>query len=99
VNVSFVLFRNQLGLLVRDRLTRPVVGVRSREEFRKALARERAGSDRNEHGFSLLVFDGGFAGNTAGVREFARVLTRRIRQNDEIGWFDQQRLGVRLPYT
>jgi lipopolysaccharide/colanic/teichoic acid biosynthesis glycosyltransferase len=99
VNVSFVLFRNQLGLLVRDRLTRTVDGVRSREEFRKALARERAGSDRNEHGFSLLVFDGGFAGNPAGVREFARVLTRRIRQNDEIGWFDQQRLGVLLPYT
>ena len=94
-----MLFRNQLGLLARDPLTRTVAGVRSREEFRKALARERAGSDRNGHGFSLLVFDGGLVSNPAAVREFARVFTRRIRQIDEIGWFDQQRLGVLLPYT
>ena len=99
MNLSFLPFRKQLGLLARDPLTRTVDGVRSREEFRKALLRERAASDRNEHGFSFLVFDGGFAGNPAAVRDFADALTRRIRRIDEIGWFDQHHLGVLLPYT
>jgi lipopolysaccharide/colanic/teichoic acid biosynthesis glycosyltransferase len=76
-----------------------VDGILSREDFRKALARERAGSDRNEHGFSLLVFEGGIGRDPETLRQFADALSRRIRQIDEIGWLDQQRLGVLLPYT
>jgi lipopolysaccharide/colanic/teichoic acid biosynthesis glycosyltransferase len=91
-------FRNRFGWLARDPLSPPVEGVRSREDFRKALERERAVSDRTEHEFSLLVFDGELVRDPAALRGFARILTRRIRQIDEIGWFDQ-RLAVLLPFT
>lgn len=66
--------------------------IRSREEFHSDLLRERAGSDRNGHGFSLLVFDG------ETVKDFVHTLNRRTRQIDQVGWLDW-RVGVLLPYT
>jgi len=70
--------------------------VQSREEFHRLLRRERTRSDRNEQSFSLLVFE---TADTPFIRKLVRVLARRKRQIDEIGWFDEQRLGVLLPYT
>ena len=72
-------------------------GVRSREEFHARLARERSCSDRNEHEFSLLAFHE--KTGAAEAEHLLHVLTRRVRQIDEIGWLDPQRIGVLLPYT
>jgi len=69
--------------------------VQSREEFYKLLRRERACSDRNEHKFSLLVFE---TADPEVIEELVRVLGGRKRQIDEMGWFDE-RIGVLLPYT
>jgi lipopolysaccharide/colanic/teichoic acid biosynthesis glycosyltransferase len=77
--------------------TAAVDGVRSRDEFRELLAREQAGSDRNSHEFSLLVF--GEKNDVAAVRDLVHVLSRRIRQIDAIGWLDKRHIGVLLPYT
>ena len=70
--------------------------IQSREEFHKLLRRERARSDRNEHEFSLLVFE---PADPPVIEELVRVLARRKRQIDEMGWFDERRMSVLLPYT
>lgn len=69
------------------------------EEFHRLLARERAGCDRNEHEVSLLVFDVAAVSASARTHELVRVLAGRIREFDEIGWFDPKSIGVLLPYT
>jgi len=73
-----------------------VDNIQSREEFHKLLRRERARSDRNEHEFSLLVFE---PADPPVIEELVRVLARRKRQIDEMGWFDERRVSVLLPYT
>src|SRR5881397_3328171 len=66
--------------------------VRARGQFRAVLAQARAAADRYEHEFSLLVFDS----STLALMD---VLARRVRQNDEIGWFQPDGIAVVLPYT
>jgi lipopolysaccharide/colanic/teichoic acid biosynthesis glycosyltransferase len=73
--------------------------IHSREEFHRMLVRERALCDRNEHRFSLLVFYGPVTTVRQSVRALMRILTRRVRQADEIGWFDEQSVGILLPFT
>jgi len=75
-------------------------GLRSAEEFRGILNRERARVNRNGHEFSLVVFDlGNVNHNSAYTRHLVHVLSQRVRATDEIGWFDKGRIGVALPYT
>jgi lipopolysaccharide/colanic/teichoic acid biosynthesis glycosyltransferase len=73
--------------------------IQSCEDFHRLLKRERAGCDRNAHEVSLLVFDVATRSGSARTRELVRILARRIRQLDEIGWFDAESIGVLLPYT
>src|SRR5213592_32567 len=80
----------EIGLFARKK-SMPQM-VRAREQFRAVLARERAAADRHEHEFSLLVFDS----STLGLMD---VLARRVRQIDEIGWFQPGLIAVVLPYT
>ena len=75
-------------------------GIRSAQEFRAILDRERARVNRNGHEFSLVVFDlGSVNQDSAHARRLADVLSHRVRATDEIGWFDERRIGVALPYT
>jgi lipopolysaccharide/colanic/teichoic acid biosynthesis glycosyltransferase/acetyltransferase-like isoleucine patch superfamily enzyme len=72
--------------------------IRSTEAFRILLDRECACSDRNEHEFSLVVFD--MSAPDAGLkRRFVQALGNRVRQTDEIGWLDSAHVGVLLAYT
>ena len=74
--------------------------VRSVEQFRHAMLHERARSDRSGREFTLVAF-------TPGKRELARVtwsrlarlLSRRLRTIDQIGWLEDGRLAALLPYT
>lgn len=78
----------------------PLDGMRSVQEFRAILDRERARANRNGHEFALVVFDlRNVNHNSAYARHLAHVLSHRVRATDEIGWFDEQRLAVALPYT
>jgi lipopolysaccharide/colanic/teichoic acid biosynthesis glycosyltransferase len=67
------------------------------EKFNQILDRERARSDRNGHGFSVISYvikpDAIYCPST---RLLLRVLPKRIRITDEIGWVDDERIGILL---
>jgi hypothetical protein len=75
-------------------------GILPEKEFHGLLDRERERASRNQHPVSLVLVE------TLPVKEsperFMRMLRsmhERIRQVDAIGWFDQGRIGIILPYT
>jgi hypothetical protein len=69
-------------------------------EFRAILEQERARADRNDHQFSLIVFDIiQPTGKKVGTQRMMQKIFGRIRSIDKIGWFDNQRIGIILPYT
>jgi len=71
------------------------------EEFKAIIHHECARCDRNGHEFSLVLIDlDQFNGN--GKRysnQSIRSIIRRMRMTDEMGWFDEKRLGIFLPET
>ncbi len=85
---------------VRLRQAKALDGIHSERRFRIVLERERARADRNQHQFSIVVFNvnNSDSDNTQG-RHLARVLANRIRSVDETGWFDNHHIGVLLPYA
>ena len=85
-------------LFIRGNEPRTLDGIRTAEEFRAIINRERARTNRNGHVFSLVVFDPLDEDNVC-TRRLAEVLSHRVRTTDEIGWFDERRIGVVLPYT
>ncbi|TKJ33541.1 MAG: hypothetical protein CEE38_20500 [Planctomycetes bacterium B3_Pla] len=65
-----------------------------------AIRLEQARVDRNQHAFSLVLFNtGDLEANGAAAQSLVRSLASRIRATDKIGWFDRHRIGVLLPYT
>ena len=74
--------------------------IHSSEDFHKVLKRERFRADRNNHEFSLIVFDVGvLKKNMGAARHFIDILTSRVRVSDEVGLYDERRLAVLLPDT
>jgi hypothetical protein len=73
-----------------------VAEICSQEEFHSMLVREKARADRNGHGFSLVAVDVSSHEEVPGLTE---ELKQRIRTTDEIGWFDNNTLGVFLYNT
>lgn len=74
--------------------------IYSVKQFQAILENERCRADRNQHVFSLLVFDIGRSDeNQIPIRYLAHVLRNRIRLTDRAGWLDNRRIGVVLPYT
>ena len=78
------------------------------DAFGAAIRLEQARVDRNEHAFSLVVFEasdpvrqaqGRHETDTSVTHLLVRSLSDRIRSTDEIGWFDDRHIGVLLPYT
>jgi lipopolysaccharide/colanic/teichoic acid biosynthesis glycosyltransferase len=78
-------------------------GIHSPEEFRLILERERARADRSGDKFSLVVFDFGNTNNGNGpslaVEHLTRILYKRVRLTDTVGWFDETSIGTVLPGT
>ena len=69
-------------------------------QFRRILERERALADRNGQGFSLLTFEvNGLRSRIRRMRKLVLALSEKIRLSDEIGWFEEDQLGVILPQT
>jgi hypothetical protein len=72
----------------------------SRQQFRRALDRERARTNRHGMPFSLLVFTPrGDASVESALERLARILAARLRITDEAGMLDDLRVGVILPAT
>ncbi len=76
-----------------------VPGVHDTEELRRVLWRERCRSDRNGHGFTLLVFGDRSGDPVRSLGRLVEVLQTRVRGTDEMGWLDARRLAVLLPET
>lgn len=70
------------------------------EDMEKAVLREKARSDRQNHEFSMIVVDieelnhGGDL-----INRLLSFLDTRLRSIDEIGWYDRYHIGIILPYT
>lgn len=76
------------------------IGLHPARQFCAILDRERALVDRNDHMFSLLVFDlSGYCRSWPKVRAFARIGAARLRKTDMMGWMDNRQTGILLPFT
>ena len=74
--------------------------LNSKEAFQRAIAKERNRSDRSDHKYSLLILS--LAIKSEEDERIARAITmirQRIRDIDEIGWYDENQLGIILPFT
>jgi lipopolysaccharide/colanic/teichoic acid biosynthesis glycosyltransferase len=78
----------------------------SRGQFLRLMQRERARADRAGSQFSLLVLGadrapgGAWSGHgRATLHHLLRLLRRRLRVTDDVGWLDRRHLGVILPDT
>ena len=70
------------------------------QEFRNIIERERARADRTDQQFSLILLDlGSFDENHQTTHRILQNIFHRMRRIDEIGWYDQNRIGIILPYT
>jgi lipopolysaccharide/colanic/teichoic acid biosynthesis glycosyltransferase len=75
-------------------------GFHSPRELNRILHREQARADRSGEVFSLVVFTPDDSGTAAAaLRILGRILKRRLRSTDEVGWVDDRRLGAVLPST
>lgn len=92
------LFFKKLKRMVREvDISEPLENVYSRKEFLVVLNRARAQADRNGHCFALATFDVTAKGiDSLDLETVARLLSKRVRATDAIGWFDERRLGVYL---
>ena len=93
--------RRNAFISTTDKFNYKAVGqICSKEEFIRIIEHERARAERNDHCFSLILFDTVAIGLKAGtIGSFAKKIRHRIRQVDQIGWYDNQRIGLILPYT
>ena len=79
---------------------RSLKDVLSHREFRMALDLERARADRTEQEFSVLLLKGAAVADSQTAECLMHRLLSRIRITDIIiGWYDEHRIGIILPYT
>ena len=71
-----------------------------KEAFQRAIEKERYRSDRSNHKYSLLILS--LAIKSEEDERIGRAIDtirKRIRAIDEIGWYDENQLGIILPFT
>ncbi len=71
-----------------------------KEAFQQAIAKERYRSDRSNHKYSLLILSLAIESEAdARIGQAITTIRQRIRAIDEIGWYDENQLGIILPFT
>ncbi len=74
--------------------------IGSQEAFRKVLELERDRVHRNKHYFTLLVFEyDNRKQNQNNTNLLIQKIINRVREIDQIGWYDNTRIGIVFPYT
>lgn len=72
----------------------------STNEFREKLKIERSRTHRNSHEFSLILLKlEPLQLNREKTDKLIRKIHSRIRDIDNIGWYDDHNIGIILPYT
>jgi len=73
-------------------------GLLAHKEMIYALHRERARADRTGREFSIIVFQPAqeASPNSRALLKLARVIVRRARETDEVGWFDDHSICALL---
>jgi len=71
-----------------------------KEAFQKAIAKERYRSDRSNHKYSLLILSLAIKSDEdERIGRAIATIRNRIRAIDEIGWYEENQLGIILPFT
>ena len=92
--------RQQLRLFARQAENPSIDGILSVSEMSAIIELERARVDRNDDVFTLLRFTvDGKRKRPAFLRQFARVLHKRIRVVDRVGWLLDHGIGIILLHT
>ena len=74
--------------------------VIQRNLFLKLIEMERLRVHRSNKQFSLILFNIDQDPETApSIDKLANIISQRIRRTDQVGWFDDCRIGVLLPNT
>jgi PleD family two-component response regulator len=74
--------------------------VLNHEDFMNLLRRENNRADRTNHSFSVIVFHPDVKKEKLHqYTNLIKILKKRIRLYDSIGWFDDESIGVLLPET
>jgi hypothetical protein len=71
-----------------------------KEAFQQAIAKERSRSDRSNHKYSLLIISLAIKSDEdKRIGRAIAMIRQRIRAIDEIGWYEENQLGIILPFT
>ena len=71
-----------------------------KEAFQQAIAKERYRSDRSNHKYSLLILSLAIKrADDERIVQAIATIRKRIRAIDEIGWYEENQLGIILPFT
>jgi len=71
-----------------------------KDAFQQAIAKERDRSDRSNQKYSLLILSLAIQSEEdARINKAIATIRERIRNIDEIGWYDANQLGIILPFT
>ena len=92
--------RQKLSSLSFGKRSTVRLGLHSVKEMMAILEQERARADRNDHKFSVILFDvDSKEENFPFVQQLAQTLTQRVRFVDEVGWLHERGMAVILPHT
>jgi lipopolysaccharide/colanic/teichoic acid biosynthesis glycosyltransferase len=91
--------RRQVAVRARPRYIYRIRDIHSRRNIDAILHRECARCERNGHEFCLVVVWPAGESGPRHLSRLARLLCRRTRATDEVGWFEKGRLCVILPDT
>ena len=74
--------------------------VAGKEAFQRAIVKERHRSDRSNNQYSLLILSLAIQSEEdERIGRAIAMIRKRIRTIDEIGWYEENQLGIILPFT
>jgi hypothetical protein len=94
------MFKSKFRHLFDVLKNRSELDIYSEKDFLKLLEIERERANRNNHPFSLIIFDLRFiSGSRLSTKKIIKHISLRMRKIDVIGCYGPEQLGLILPYT